>query len=234
MATDKPISGFPLLAASGIQPGDLLIGVDVSDTSSSTAGTTKSMTLEDVLNNPNNGEVTGLFVPSPHAAAVLGGIVQTAQNGMTFESVGGSLTDVSFLNAAGIFLFGARTSDFAFLAPKFMGTSAVPTVVVGAGAGSGATVSVVGSDTTGVITLVTGTGVSIHGAMCTLTFSVPYANGVVGQVNYGLPASGSTSAFPPLAPLTTVTQMQIETLGSTALADTTTYTVLYQVIGYGN
>lgn len=234
MATNKPISAFDAIDPSDIQPDDEFIGVDVSDPSSSSSGTTKRFALQDILNNPNNGEIAGEFIPAVSSAAVAGGIVQTSQNGMTFKSQGGTLTDFNFLSSAGLFLAAMRSSDGALLGGKLMGVSAAPTIVVASGAGTGATVSLVGSNTCGIITLTTGTGVTPRGQMFTLTFSVPYANGVVTQINYALPASGSSNAFPPVAPLSTTTTVILETLTSTALDDTTPYTFSYQVLSYDN
>lgn len=233
MATNKPISGFPNLSASDVTPPDQLIIVDVSDTSSSSTGTTKNITLADALNNPNNGTVTGQFVPQLGTPGT-GKIVKTAQNGMVFQSAGGNLTDFSFLSASGLFIAGGRATDEALLGGKLVGIGAVPTIVVGAGAGTGAIVSVVGSNTSGIVTLTTGTSAGAQGILFTLTFSNPYVGGVVGIANYSIPFV-STANFPLLSSVATTTTLQVVPLAfSTALTDSTIYHFNYQVIGYGN
>lgn len=231
MATNKPISAFPTLLAANVQPADQLVIVDVSDTSSASTGTTKHITTGDVLNNPNNGTVTGQFVPQLGTASA-GNIVKTAQNGMVFQSSGGTLTDFSFLSAAGTFIAGGRATDEALLGGKLVGIGAVPTVVVGGSAGTGATVSIVGSNTAGVITLVTGTGASA-GVQWTLTFSNPYVGAAVGTVTYSFPDT-SVNNYPTLGTSTTIMALTCATLGTVVLSSSTSYMFNYTVIGYGN
>lgn len=231
MATNKPISGFPTLLSATVQPADQLVIVDVSDTSSASTGTTKNITLAAALNNPQNGVVAGQFVPSLGTSSA-GNIVKTAQNGMVFQSSGGSLTDFSLLSSTGLFIAGGRAADEALLGGKLVGIGAVPTVVAPAAAGTGATVSVVGSNTAGIVTLVTGTGVTA-GVQWTLTFSLPYVGAAVGVVNYTFP-DGSVNNYPPIASSATITTLQLATLGTAVLSDSTSYKFNYVVIGYGN
>lgn len=231
MATNKPISAFPTLSAANVQPADELVIVDVSDTSSASTGTTKHITTGDILNNPNNGTVTGQFVPQLGTASA-GKIVKTAQNGMVFQSSGGTLTDFSLLSASGLFIAGGRATDEALLGGKLVGIGAVPTVVVGGSSGTGATVSIVGSNTAGIVTLVTGTGVSA-GVQWILTFSNPYVGAAVGQVTYSYPDT-SVNNYPPIGSSTTITALSLATLGTAVFSDSTSYKFNYQVIGYGN
>lgn len=232
MATNKPISGFPTLLAATVQPADQLVIVDVSDTSSATTGTTKNITLAAALNNPQNGIIAGQLVPQL-GTAFSGGIVKTAPNGMVFRSAGGSLTDYAFLDATGNELLALRSSDEAVIGGKLTGLSVVPTVAVAAGAGTGATVSVIGSNTAGLVTLVTGTGVNSAALMFTLTFSLQYTGAATGSITYSFP-DGSVNNYPPLASATTSTTLQLATLGSSVLSDSTSYKFNYVVIGYGN
>lgn len=230
MATDKAISAFTLLDASDVQPGDLFVIVDTSDTSSSPSGTTKSVLLSSLLNNPQNGTITGVLVPIQGTAAP-GDIVKTVQNGMVFQSSGGSLTDYLFLDLAGNQIAAGRASDSAWIATKFMGVSGAPTVAVGSGAGSGATASVVGSDTCGVITLTTGTSCTI-GDVCTVTFSNPYGNGVVAVAQYES-SDWLLTNQPTLMTAATTSTFTIR-VSVTALTDSVPYKFNYQVMGYGN
>lgn len=232
MATNKPISGFPTLVAANVQPADQLVIVDVSDTSSSSTGTTKNLTLAAALNNPQNGVIAGQFVPSLGTSSA-GNIVKTAQNGMVFQSSGGSLTDFSLLSSTGLFIAGGRAADEALLGGKLVGIGSVPTVVAPAAAGTGATVSVVGSNTAGIVTLITGTSVIAGQVMWTLTFSLPYVGAAVGVVNYTFP-DGSVNNYPTLASSATLTTLQLGTLGTAVLSDSTSYKFNYVVIGYGN
>lgn len=229
MATNKPISGFPTLLAANVQPADQLVIVDVSDTSSASTGTTKNITLAAALNNPQNGLVAGKLVPVL-GTAFNGGIVKTAQNGMVFQSSGGSLTDYAFLDATGLEILALRSSDEAVIGGKLTGLSVVPTVAVGAGAGSGATASVVGSNTAGVITLHTGSGTTL-GALVTLTFSLAYTGNAVGTAIYG---NSGGPLYPTLYTTTTSTTLEIGTTVAGALSTSGTYLLNYQVIGYGN
>jgi hypothetical protein len=226
----KPISGFPNLAAANVQPNILFIVDDVNDTSSASTGTTKNLALQDALNNPENGDVAGIFVPALQPAAVTGAIVRTSQNGMVFKSPGGLLTDYALLGSDGTQIAAGRDSDSSWMVGKFIGLSVAPTVAPGAAAGTGATVSVIGSDSAGLITVVTGTGTTT-GIICTLTFSSPYGGGATGVVNYG------NSCGPLYPPLYTTTLSGTLTIGCTAagtLSTAATYLFNYQVIGYGN
>jgi hypothetical protein len=226
----KPISAFPNLPSASVQPNILFIVDDVNDTSSASSGTTKNLTLQDALNNPENGEITGLLVPTLQPAAVTGAIVRTSQNGMVFKSLGGLLTDYAFLGSDGIQIAVGRDSDSSWMAGKFIGLSGAPTVAPGAAAGTGATATVVGSDSSGVITVVTGSSTTA-GAICTLTFSNPYGSGANGQVQYG--NSGGPN-YPVLYTTTTATTLTIGALTGSDLSTVTTYLFNYQVIGYGN
>lgn len=231
MATDKPISGFPLITGTDLEPGDLFVIVDVSNTSSAPTGTTSSVALSSVLNNPQNGIVTGKLVPI-RAVASSGQIVNTSQNGIVLQSTGGTLTDFAFLSSTGTQIAAMRASDSALIGGKLMGVSVAPTIVVSANAGSGATATVVGSDSAGLITLTTGTSVLAGNVMCTLTFSNPYSNGISGNVSYSFPDPGT--AAPMLACSCSATQLQVATLTATPLTDSRTYLINYQVMGYGN
>lgn len=229
MATNKPISGFPLITGTDLEPSDLLVIVDVSNTSSSPTGTTSSVALSSVLNNPQNGIIAGILEPA-RSTSGLGKIVNTSQNGFVFQSTGGTLTDFIFLAFNGVQIAAMRASDSALIGGKLMGVSVAPTVVVGAGAGTGATVSVVGSDSSGTITLVTGTSTAL-GLLCTLTFSTPYGNGLTGTCNFG---SGGGPNYPILATDTTSTTLAITGIGGSVITASATYKLNYQVIGYGN
>lgn len=229
MATEKPISGFPLITGSALEPTDLFVIVDVSNTSSSPTGTTSSVALSSVLNNPQNGIVTGKLVPIRGIAAP-GQIVNTAQNGIVFQSTGGTLTDYSFLDVSGAQIAAGRASDSAWIATKYMCVSAAPSVVAGAASGSGATASVSGSDGSGVVTVNTGTSTTT-GIICTLTFASPYGNAVSGVAIYG--GTGGPT-YPILSTLVSSTTLVISNVSGSNLTASTTYTFNYIVMGYGN
>lgn len=229
MATNKAISAFPTLLAANVTPADQLVIVDVSDTSSSSTGTTKNITLAAALNNPQNGIVAGKLVPQL-GTAFLGGIVKTAQNGMVFQSPGGSLTDYAFLDSTGLEILALRSSDEAVIGGKLTGLSVVPTVAVGAGAGSGATASIVGSNTAGVVTVHTGTGTTL-GPLATITFSLSYTGPAVGIVQYG---NTGGPLYPPIYTTTTSTTLEFGSTAAGSLTTSGTYLFNYVVIGYGN
>ncbi len=102
-----------------------------------------------------------------------------------------------------------------------------------AGAGAGATASVVGTNSAGVVTLVTGTGVSAGAVMFILTFSNPYTGAATGNVTYSFP-DGSVNNYPPIGSATTGSALQLATLGTAVLSDSTSYKFNYIVMGYGN
>lgn len=232
MATNKPISAFPTLSAANVQPADELVIVDVSDTSSASTGTTKNITLAAALNNPQNGIVTGQFVPQLGTAFV-GGIVKTAQNGIVFQSPGGSLTDFSFLTSTGLFVAGMRASDVALMGGKLMGVSAVPSVSALTAAGVGATVSVIGNNTSGLVTLITGSSGVVPGNLVTLTFSNAYSNGVTAIVQYWHDNSTTGTSFDVLYTASSATAFTFGVLNN-GCSTGSTYKFNYVVIGYGN
>lgn len=101
--------------------------------------------------------------------------------------------------------------------------AASPTIAAGASAqvGSGATASVVGTDLTGVITLVTGTGTLAGGTICTLTFGTTHAAAPEGVV------AVSGVALHDLEWTTSTAALTLSV--TTALAASTTYKIGYSL-----
>lgn len=166
MATNKPISGFSTLPAAQLLGTDELIMVDVSDTSQAPTGSTKKVLVSSVLNNPNNGVVTGILVPILGTAGA-GKIVKTAQNGMVFQSSGGALTDYAFLDSTGNQIAYLRASDSSLtvqnriVAGLYQGGSGTPTGSKTAGTSTVTTFTLAAGSTNSAGNLgftVTGTG----------------------------------------------------------------------------
>lgn len=63
-----------------------------------------------------------------------------------------------------------------FKAPHFLGGSATPAIAAGAAAGASPTVSVVGTDSGGEITIVCANAAGVDGTLATITFANAYAN----------------------------------------------------------
>lgn len=112
--------------------------------------------------------------------------------------------------------------------PNYYTTSSTPAVALQGAAGIGATYSIVGTNMDGVLTITTGTSLSVSsGNLAVLTFSGSFAfpNGCAPQVDYG--ASFAATSVYAYGSTTTIT------IGTpVALAGLTTYTINYHVGGY--
>lgn len=96
--------------------------------------------------------------------------------GLTVKGIASQTADFFELNnSSGTTLFGVNASGFTSL-PHIIGNTAAPTVVVGTGAGTGATTSVIGTDLAGTITVVAGTLPTASAVISTLTFNKAYAS----------------------------------------------------------
>src|SRR5206468_4091693 len=66
-------------------------------------------------------------------------------------------------------------ADGALTSYHFAGGSGTPTIAAGTGAGTGATVSITGTDAAGEITITTGTSPTAGAALATVTFNTAYS-----------------------------------------------------------
>ncbi len=104
-----------------------------------------------------------------------------------------------------------------------------PTIAAGAAACTTPTVSVVGNDTTGVITVTTGTGCAAGGELGTVTFNSAY--GAAPRITL-TPATDTAAALPTYIDDATIsiTTFKLNTPAATVPVDSTTYKWYYHVI----
>ena len=110
-------------------------------------------------------------------------------------------------------------------------TSGAPTVAEGAGAGTGATVQLTGTDSAGVITVTTGTLPTAAATVVTVTFAsaFDYAPAVVLSPGNAATALLSGGTMARAVASTTVITL---TAGSTGLTGATTYVWQYVTVGW--
>lgn len=114
-------------------------------------------------------------------------------------------------------------------ANHFVGGTSVPTIAANGGAGSGATISVIGTDAGGKISLSTGTLAVPTSTIATLTFNAAYATAPYCTFS---PANAAAAALSGnLAPYvdTTTTTMKI-IANASGIADSTTYKWMYTCV----
>lgn len=103
-----------------------------------------------------------------------------------------------------------------------VGTTGVPTAIVGAGAGTGATVSLVGTDLAFRVTLVTGVAPIASSIAFTVTFNTSYGTNPRFQLTAANASSALLSGVTMVWPTTTTTTFVLNT-GPTGLTAPTTY-----------
>src|SRR5690349_18674458 len=120
-------------------------------------------------------------------------------------------------------------SDLPHLRSNVAGVAAgiAPSVAGGAAAGTGATVSVVGTDQAGTISITTAGTPSAAATLVTLTFATPYS---VVPAAVSVDAGDSHTAAQGLYATVTGTTLTISTTGS-ALTSALSLKVYYAVIG---
>jgi hypothetical protein len=107
-------------------------------------------------------------------------------------------------------------------------TNQLPTIVAGPGAGSGATVSIVGSDGGGQVTITTGASPSSSAVVATVTFGKAYPGTTYPVV---WPASASASQLGILPYVTGAAAGWTLNTGTTGLSPSTVYSYTYNVVG---
>lgn len=134
-------------------------------------------------------------------------------------------------NGTGPTLSGNNTFTGNNTFKNFYSTSAAPTATVGGGAGVGATVSVVGTNQDGIITLTTGTG-TINGTLFTVTMSGSFAYPTSCAAALTLTGTIPTT-YPNIAVTTqNATTFTVGCNVAGGLAASTTYTWNYHNGGY--
>jgi len=118
--------------------------------------------------------------------------------------------------------FAAAASDINTIqsaVPKFMGT---PTVVLGAGAGTGASYTITGTDGAFVLSITIGTGPSANSAMATITFGNSFSSTpVVLYSEYNSSARAASFVTRPVISTVSTTQLVFNSGGSALVASST-------------
>jgi hypothetical protein len=111
-----------------------------------------------------------------------------------------------------------------------MGTGNAPSIVLGSAAGSGASVSIVGNNVAGKITLTSGASLLVSGTVMTLTLAngLSFPNGSV--VTYSAGNSAFASVLGLISGSTTATTIALSV--SAALTLSTVYIGYYSITGY--
>jgi len=123
--------------------------------------------------------------------------------------------------------YGVVTNDL--VSQHFVGrTNQLPTVVAGPGAGSGATVSIVGSDSGGQVTVTTGASPGSAAVVATVTFGKAFPDTTFPVV---CPANASAGQLGVLPYVTGASTGWTLNIGSTGLAPSTVYSYTYNVVG---
>ena len=105
---------------------------------------------------------------------------------------------------------GAVGARFDYLGRERCGTTAKPTVVLGTGAGTGASVtSVTGTDCDGNVTIQTGTSPTAGQVVFTMTFSAPYSSAPFAQLQ---PRDAGASAL--FYAVTTTTTLVVKSVNA--------------------
>lgn len=198
-----------------------------------------------------SGTVAAAQLPAP-TATTLGGvesIAAVASKWVNSISTAGipSLTQPATADISGLSASLALLAPLA--SPTFTGTATVrhlaaggsaPTIVVGAGAGTGGTVAISGTDTTGIITVTTGTSPAVSVGIFTATFAAAFGvapNMFINAANADgtivtLATAERTAALSGVQAVcvnATTTQFAIIANG-TALAASTTYAWQYLIV----
>jgi hypothetical protein len=142
----------------------------------------------------------------------------------------GTNAPVNTLDVIGNISCSVITSSISY-AGHIVGNTTTPTIVTSSGAGtSGGTVSVIGSDVGGVITVNTGTGTAATAPIFTLTYKTSYAiaPAVIAAGANDVAVSLSATAIPYFTSSTTGFSGFVH---GTALATSTTYKWNYIVVG---
>jgi hypothetical protein len=115
-------------------------------------------------------------------------------------------------------------------APHFKGSSTTPGIAAGAGAGTGPTIALVGTDTAGKITLTSGTLPAISAVILTVTFASAYGTTPYVVFSPGNGAAASLSALSAIYVTATTTTFVFNS-DTTAITAATQYIWTYHVIG---
>ena len=132
-------------------------------------------------------------------------------------------------STTGLFKIPA-VGDITQIPSGMVGSGSTPSLVVGAAAGTGATVSIVGTNISGRITFVSGTSLLTSGTVLTMTYanSFAYPNGCVLTFSAGNASFASVLQY--LSAVTSTTGVVLST--ALGLSISTTYIGYYQVTGW--
>lgn len=246
MATPKPLTDFSPLAAVDVQQDDVLFVVDVHDTSQSSAGSTKTLSLTALFGSMVDALLSGVLTFSAAVSKIIPGATSfsirdhadSADNLLVTDV--GNVTVRAGLTSATAAVTGALTAGTATAGTvtstadnsghHFVSTGATPTIAFDTGAGTGAGGSLIGTDTAGVIAMTTGTGTIAFNTVVTVTLATAYPNGFIPMVCYRSGPSGAAS-FPTLKATAVTTSSFAISAGPAALAASNSYQIYYHVLG---
>jgi hypothetical protein len=148
-------------------------------------------------------------------------------------------TNVTITTPYSLFIFSGNTftggsiftgSNQSINSGHFVGNSVAPTIAAGAGAGTSPTVSIAGTDQSGVITVTTGTLPTASATVATITYNFAYPNATYPVL---MPANSSTALLSGATMVFTTggTTTFVITGGTTGLTAATTYSWYYTIGG---
>ncbi len=146
-----------------------------------------------------------------------------SQTADVFQIVNSGGLTVASISPAGDLTVQNGTISNALTVYRIISNGVAPTVAAGAAAGTGATVSVVGNNISGTITVTTGTSPTA-GTLVTLTFALPYTTAPRVTLEAGNASAAGLTRY--VTPTTTNFGLN----SSAVPAASTTYTFYYQVI----
>lgn len=167
------------------------------------------------VDQPSASGTVGAIQALAGGAAATSGNLQVAARAQTAGTVGGVGTGI---DASG----------------HIETTGGTPSIVAGAGAGTGPTVAISGTDTSGLISVTPGSAPAVSSILATITFATPYTDAPVVLIT---PANSTASALDPAAKRVWVgtggmvaASFDLRT-GSTALTTAVLHQFWYHVLG---
>lgn len=191
IGTNNPSGRFDISYPGILNDPTILVGADDTGGTTRTNNTTKLARLAVAHYNNSATSSTILAASSTGTANILfiggGSAYMNSANSIQFYTgaTTASLTGVEIMRLSGsremivsasVFITGSLTVSQSITTLHLIGNSAVPTVAVGTGAGTGAAGSVVGTDIAGALRLRTGTAPAALARIGTVSFSAPYAS----------------------------------------------------------
>ena len=200
-----------------------------------TGNSSNPRTLLGLYNGNGGSTYTQISMGTNSGGYIKGSGTNSSYLGIT---LGYNTTDIFSTNTTGCGVFTQNPSEALEVNGNvkinhLIGRTSAPTISAGTGAGTAPTVSIVGTDLGGYISITTGTTPTLSATIVTVTFNTAY--GVTPKCVHLSPANsnaalltGVTQVFADQANITTTTFTI--TAGTTALIAATTYKFYYSII----